>query len=550
MMIGSNSKSSLKTNLVLAIGSLAIVFLWFAMFEGVLRVVGVGGPDASRTSRLKYQQIFLPILETGTRPDRTGVYHTVDPRLPYQAILREKPKKAFRIFILGGSAAAGLGYSPNASFSRHLERMLRTAYPNRKIEVVNLGIVALSSKQVKLLVEDVSKRFEPDLVIIYSGNNEFLEIHAEKYAQAHATVLSNVVGLLGKTNLYRFLTRIVHGGPTNPSIVNQDFSHNDLRITQDRIIKDIELSKGEIAGVIDKYEANLDNMVRVAVEHSTSIMLLSVASNLKWRGRSDLPEDWIEKLIGSEDLPAVERYNEVVRYLDEKLRHKTDPDRHEWLFRRSVANENLGNFKAARDDYRKAMNADPHLRRALDEMNARVRAVAERHGVPWLDTVEVLAARAEHGIIGFGEFYDYVHFTPIGAVYVAAEVFRKLGRLGFVPPSVLLDPEEYVRKVSAKLEHLSEDFIAVHEWLGIAFDRARIHDRDLWKYDQMLADLNEILSQEPTNVLALIYRGNASFFQVDGAAQAAHDYRTALELAGNIPEVKANLEALLRERVP
>ena len=55
-----------------------------------------------------------------------------------------------------------------------------------------LGIVALSSRQVKLLVEDVCARVAPDVVVVYSGNNEFLELHAEKYARVHAGFASTV----------------------------------------------------------------------------------------------------------------------------------------------------------------------------------------------------------------------------------------------------------------------------------------------------------------------------------------------------------------------
>ncbi len=66
-----------------------------------------------------------------------------DVRLPYQTIRQDKPENALRIFTFGGSATAGLGYSPNVTFARHLERLLEMAQPDRVVEVVNLGIVAL-----------------------------------------------------------------------------------------------------------------------------------------------------------------------------------------------------------------------------------------------------------------------------------------------------------------------------------------------------------------------------------------------------------------------
>ncbi len=198
-------------NLLLTGGSLVFVVLLVAATEGLFRLLDIGNPDSSRTSRLEYQNIFLPVMVPWVGPDGVTRFRTVDPRVPQQSILRDKPAESFRAFIFGGSAAAGLGYSPNVTFARHLERMLRDANPNRIVELVNLGIVALSSKQVSPLVRNVVANFAPDLVIVYSDNNEFLEIHAEKYAEAHANPLSGVLDSVADTNLVRALNRMMHG---------------------------------------------------------------------------------------------------------------------------------------------------------------------------------------------------------------------------------------------------------------------------------------------------------------------------------------------------
>ena len=95
---------------------------------------------------------------------------------------------------LGGSSTAGLGYSPNVTFARYLERMARAALPGARVEVLNLGIVALATKQEKLLVAEVCRNYDPDVVIVYAGNNEFLEIHAQKYAEVHASVRKPATG--------------------------------------------------------------------------------------------------------------------------------------------------------------------------------------------------------------------------------------------------------------------------------------------------------------------------------------------------------------------
>lgn len=513
----------------------------------MLRLLDIGDPDASQTSRLKYQQIFLPVMMPSVGSDGIAKFRTVDPRIPYQTILRDKPADGFRVFIFGGSAAAGLGYSPNVTFARHLERMLRDTYKNRTIEIVNLGIVALSSRQVSLLVKDVVANFSPDLVIVYSGNNEFLEIHAEKYAQVHATTFSHLLDMVAETNLSRALNRILHGGSQSPSLAEMDLSHEGLRATQNQIIQDIQMSKEEVTEVINVYESNISDAVTTAKRHSIPILLISVASNWEWRGRSDLPDGWLAELVGTDAAPTDGLYAQAVAILDDKLKNASGEDRHELLFKRANAHKMMGNYRAAREDFRAAMNVDPHLRRALDSANMRLRTIAETNGIAFLDLVEALADRNNHKIVGFEQFYDYVHFTPKGAIWAAAAIFETLQEQGIVPVSPQYDSEQYVRDRVTELEQLGSDFLDVYQWLGIGFDLDRIQNRDLWKYDKMLLELEQLVEKDPDNFRALAYLGNALFFKPDRAKDAILAYRSALEIEDN-SEVRKNLELILSER--
>jgi hypothetical protein len=196
------------------------------------------------------------------------------------------------------------------------------------------------------------------------------------------------------------------------------------------------------------------------------------------------------------------------------------------------------------------MNQDPHLRRALDRMADRVREVARRRGVRLVDTIELLSSRADHGIVGFDEFYDYVHFTPRGVMLVAGEVFREMQRMGLIPPAAGFDVDDDVERELARLAALEEDPFDVGEWMGFGRDPDFIHDRDLWKYDRMLKDLDERLAANPRDLHALVYRGNADFFRVDGAGSSARNYRAALEIAGEQPVIERNLARLRAERGP
>jgi lysophospholipase L1-like esterase len=512
-----------------------------------LRAAGVGGPDPARTSRLRYQQIAFPTLAPEHRADGTRVLRPLDPRLGQQSILREKPQGALRVVSVGGSATAGLGGSPNATFSRELERILRAASPERRIEVLNLGIVALASQQVKLLVAEAARELAPDLLVVYCGNNEFLEVQAEKYAEAVATPLSRLAAWLGELHLYRGLRGLVRPPRRDASIPERGRSREALRLAQDAIIERVSLTEVEIDEVVDRYEANLEQMAGAVAAAGVPILFATVASNWEWRGRSDLPPGWLDARLGEAGPATPERWRRAKQRLTELLATAARDERHALLFERAVAEVALGEVDAARADYRDAMNADPHLRRALDAGNERVRAVAARRGAGFLDVVELLSRHAPDGIVGFDEFYDYVHFTPRGNALVAAGLYQAMREMGVAPPAPGFDLGAFVAARLLALERLSSDPFAVEEWLGFGFDPAGLHDRDLWKYDRLLHTLDERLAANPHDLAALVYRGNAHYFQRDDGAAAARDWRAALELAPDDPAIRANLARLAEE---
>jgi tetratricopeptide (TPR) repeat protein len=529
-----------RSRITLALSSVLAAVLMLAALEGVLRLCGLGAADPNR-STLKYQQLYLPVLRPATRADSTEVLRPVDRRLPYQEVLRQKPANALRVFTFGESAVAGLGFSPNVTFARHLRGLLEAACPDRAVEVVNLGIVAISSREVKQLVADAVRGYHPDAVVVYCGNNEFLEVHAKKYAEAHATLATRTADLIRDSNLFRLLGRKKQ--PEPPSATEQNMSDEELRVTQHQIIQDIDMTPAEITAAIQTYEDNLAEAVAVAQEHGVPVLLMTVATNWEWRGRSDLPEGWLAELVGSSDTgeAALARARGV---LDDRLRTALAKERSDLLFRRAVVHEKLGDFDAARADYIAATDEDPHLRRCLSAMNERVRALAQRLGTGLLDTVAVLSAQARHGIVGFAEFYDYVHFTPKGAILVGAAVFDRLREMGLCGSGNTYDSAAYAREQVARVERMTEDAIAVDDWIGFCFARDYIADRDLWKYEKMRKQLDERIAADPNDWRALAYRGNARYFDLDGAAGAAADYRAALEHGGDAAALRANLQKL------
>ncbi len=97
---------------------------------------------------------------------------SVVPSVVPDAFKEIKNPETFRIFVLGGSSAAGYPYPTNASFSRQLKRRLQLVYQAKDFEVVNLGVSAVNSVFMAHVIDDVLKQ-SPDLILIYTGHNEY-----------------------------------------------------------------------------------------------------------------------------------------------------------------------------------------------------------------------------------------------------------------------------------------------------------------------------------------------------------------------------------------
>ncbi len=113
----------------------------------------------------------------------------------------EKADNAFRIFVLGGLTVQGRPYAIETSFSTWLELCLPLADPSRQWEVINCGGVSYASYRLAPILQEILKGRAPDLIILYTGQNEFLEDRAYDQAgrfgpwvaQAHRWASSSAV---------------------------------------------------------------------------------------------------------------------------------------------------------------------------------------------------------------------------------------------------------------------------------------------------------------------------------------------------------------------
>jgi hypothetical protein len=97
---------------------------------------------------------------------------SVVPDLRSTVFRKTKNRNTYRIVCLGSSSMFGTPYEMNANIAAIVRKQLRHLFPEKDIEVINLGASAINSNVILDLFKNIIN-FQPDLVLVYMGHNEF-----------------------------------------------------------------------------------------------------------------------------------------------------------------------------------------------------------------------------------------------------------------------------------------------------------------------------------------------------------------------------------------
>lgn len=150
--------------------------------------------DDADGDRYYYEEIYAPFFAPD--PDKPGYVRNVRPGSNRASFPARKEKGALRVFVAGGSTAGG--YRDLGALGWGLERAL----PGRKIEAINVGMSGYDSARVQLVLEEVA-RYEPDVVVVFPGHNDFYLRHGPPPPRRTVAALR----ALGRYSWFRELRR-------------------------------------------------------------------------------------------------------------------------------------------------------------------------------------------------------------------------------------------------------------------------------------------------------------------------------------------------------
>lgn len=356
----------------------------------------------------------------------------------------EKSSRTFRIFCLGGSTVQGRPFSKETSFTTWLKLALHETDANHTWEVVNCGGVSYASYRLVPILEECLE-YEPDLFVICTGHNEFLEDRTYSHLRDPSHWATSAAKWLNRSRLYTLIRAgIQHGtrdddstDPARPVLAADADPMLDYQNGADAYRRDDAWRDDIIA----HYEYNVRRMIALARERDVPVILVLPPSNLgdcppfKSEPRGDLTEaqrtEFAELLRRAGECYRRD-VGESIRLLRTALaidnRHA-----HAW-YELGQCLRTAGEYDAAREAFVKARDEDVCPLRMLTSLEEAMRRVAEDEVVPFLDAHELLEGQTEDGILDHWLIVDHIHPSFTGHQMIATELVEKLQELELAAP--------------------------------------------------------------------------------------------------------------------
>jgi len=406
--------------------------LFFVLLELVLRLAGVGHPASFfLTSPMNGRDV---LVENTRFEERFFGPELARKPVPF-TIFKPKPRDTVRVFVFGESAAGG---DPQEEFGlpRMLEALLSGRYPGVRFEVVNAAMVAINSHAILTIARDCA-RLEGDIWVVYMGNNEVVgpygpgTIFGPK-APPLALIRASLALKATRTGQgLEKLARRVAGPKTSQSEWGgmKMFVQNQVRQDDPRM------------GVVySHFERNLEDILRVGLDHGAGIVLSTVASNLKdcapfasqHRPALTAAElaEW-DRLYqkGTEDQQAGRIAEAADRFREAAAIDDSFAELH---FRRGQCSLALGQKAEAGRHFTLARDQDVLRFRADSRINDIIRRTAsayEPRGVLLADGQEALAQGSPQDLPGEELLYEHVHLNFEGNYRLARIIASQAARL-------------------------------------------------------------------------------------------------------------------------
>ncbi len=360
-----------------------------------------------------------------------------------ESFAARKADDEYRVFCLGGSTVQGRPYAIETSFTTWLELSLQTADPSRTWEVVNCGGVSYASYRLAPILDEVLD-YKPDLVILYTGHNEFLEDRTYESVKRPSPAFRAAWTIATRARIFN-VAREVYGRVIypDPEPLKKDLlpeeveARLDYRGGLDKYHRDDTWR----ANVVEHFRFNIHRIVSRCQQAGVPIWIVDPVCNLR-----DCPpfKSELRKDIRPEES---ERWEELRHEASEFYRSDmakalgllkealTIDNQHAGLwYDVAKCHESIGQFELARGAYMRSKELDICPLRIIEPLREVLLEVAQVRKTPVIPVYDLFVKQCEHGIPGGFLLVDHVHPSISGHQMVAELMIDEMIEQGIVTP--------------------------------------------------------------------------------------------------------------------
>jgi lysophospholipase L1-like esterase len=267
---------------------------------------------------------YKNILPTRNYRDTRGIQHNSVGFRRSSEVSIEKPAGTYRIFIMGGSTAYGVGgqwthlqrefqvIRNEQTIDANLQKELNAALPGRKIEVINAAITSTWSHHHLIYLNQTILKYRPDMVIFIDGFNDYYFVdkgHDQFASYAYQEQSNGIMGdptiaSLIQANAWWFYRKSAFGYVTIRALRDLKTA---VKTMISRATRPAMVVPDALAGLHDVFPRNALKMVErnvmlVRNEGATPVLVLQPMLILE-RDRSGMPE--IEKKLFDFDVQSL-----------------------------------------------------------------------------------------------------------------------------------------------------------------------------------------------------------------------------------------------------
>lgn len=274
----SSKPKNMRKNTIFWIITLAIPVVLFVLIELSFRLFGIGEiPALFNEVEVNNKSYYTPNRDFASRYFKST---NVVPTASNDLFLKEKTENTYRVFALGGSSMAGFPYHYNGMMSHVVRDVLEDGFPDKNVEVVNLGISAVNSYTIYDMMDEVLAQ-KPDLLLFYAGHNEYYGALGVGSSESLGKYPAFIRMYLDLQKLHIFVAMKESLASLLSVISNPPDKGNATLMEQMVKEQKIVLNSENYNAGINQFTSNLEVILTEAKEQNVPIVVGSLVSNLK-----------------------------------------------------------------------------------------------------------------------------------------------------------------------------------------------------------------------------------------------------------------------------